>query len=225
MLIVNSTRRPRVDLSGTRQGKLKILRFLHYVDNLKTTASKAYYEVQCDCGTKKITWVYKRLQSCGCLRLEMAGPAIAKRNAERSKYGKDRFARDIMRSYLHRAKKKGIPFELDFKVFKWLILQDCTFCGSEPKSFLRYKRNVHLEDAPPYYYNGIDRLDNSKGYTMRNCLPCCEICNKAKRDMSISDFQDWLANLVAHFQINIINKYEEKGQTHGLKISIINDGI
>lgn len=29
-------------------------------------------------------------------------------------------------------------------------------------------------------YNGIDRLDNSKGYTIDNSVACCSKCNIAK---------------------------------------------
>jgi hypothetical protein len=39
-----------------------------------------------------------------------------------------------------------------------------------------------------YVYNGIDRLDSSKGYVLENCVPCCSEINWAKRVMSFEDF-------------------------------------
>jgi hypothetical protein len=30
---------------------------------------------------------------------------------------------------------------------------------------------------------GIDRVDNNKGYTVDNCVPCCTLCNRAKSYM------------------------------------------
>ena len=44
--------------------------------------------------------------------------------------------------------------------------------------------------------NGIDRIDNNIGYTKENSVPCCEICNKAKRDMSYNDFINYLKRIV-----------------------------
>lgn len=41
---------------------------------------------------------------------------------------------------------------------------------------------------PPYVWNGIDRVDNSKGYTMKNCVPCDGVVNKAKLCMSKDEF-------------------------------------
>lgn len=33
-------------------------------------------------------------------------------------------------------------------------------------------------------------------YFRKNILPCCEICNKAKRDLKMEDFLEWLKRLV-----------------------------
>jgi hypothetical protein len=37
-------------------------------------------------------------------------------------------------------------------------------------------------------YNGIDRVDNKKGYTEENCVSCCGLCNRMKMKMGLSDF-------------------------------------
>ena len=44
--------------------------------------------------------------------------------------------------------------------------------------------------------NGLDRKDNSLGYTIYNVLPCCSFCNQAKMDANYEDFINW-ANKVA----------------------------
>jgi hypothetical protein len=46
-----------------------------------------------------------------------------------------------------------------------------------------------------YAYNGIDRVDNFKGYEIDNCVPCCYICNYAKRDMSKDQFLAWVKRI------------------------------
>lgn len=36
--------------------------------------------------------------------------------------------------------------------------------------------------------NGIDRRDPNKGYTVENCVPCCEQCNYAKLDYTEDEY-------------------------------------
>jgi hypothetical protein len=43
-----------------------------------------------------------------------------------------------------------------------------------------------------YVYNGIDRLDSSRGYEMGNVVPCCKQCNWAKNDIPYDEFLDWI---------------------------------
>lgn len=80
-------------------------------------------------------------------------------------------------TYKQGALKRGIDFELSLEDFTNLISQNCVYCHSEPKS-------SYIE----YAHNGIDRIDNSKGYTIDNCVPCCSMCNFMKHDYSLQDF-------------------------------------
>ena len=52
----------------------------------------------------------------------------------------------------------------------------------------------------PLAYNGLDRVDNSRGYEPSNVVPCCRRCNRAKDDMSSQEFMKWLgqAYLTTH---------------------------
>jgi len=61
-------------------------------------------------------------------------------------------------------------------------------CGIEPKQIR--KDRLHLNGD--YVHNGIDRLDSSRGYILENCVPCCKVCNYAKRNMSVNDFLNWI---------------------------------
>jgi len=59
--------------------------------------------------------------------------------------------------------------------------------GSSCMTFEEYKS---LEGLPCYYCgwprpekgSGIDRIDNSKGYELINCVPCCTECNTARNN-------------------------------------------
>lgn len=43
---------------------------------------------------------------------------------------------------------------------------------------------------PSFVYNGIDRVDNSVGYVLSNCVPCCSTCNRMKGTMSSEEFKE-----------------------------------
>lgn len=54
-----------------------------------------------------------------------------------------------------------------------------------------------------YVYNGIDRVDNTKGYTIDNVVPCCGICNMAKGKLNQQEFQNWIKRVYKY-------RYENK---------------
>ena len=62
--------------------------------------------------------------------------------------------------------------------FQELSSHECHYCG---------------KDGP----NGIDRVDNSIGYTFENCVPCCKHCNYVKGDLSLADFDEWRKRFIA----------------------------
>ena len=90
----------------------------------------------------------------------------------------------LFRRYKRSAIDRGIKFELSTDIFKKLIHSDCYYCGVKPKQIV----NEML-------YNGIDRLDNNLGYKFDNCLACCKICNRAKSDISESEFSSYLIRI------------------------------
>jgi hypothetical protein len=77
----------------------------------------------------------------------------------------------LFRQYKQGARVRDIEFSLTLDQFKTLVESPCYYTG-----------------RPPSPYNGIDRLDNTKGYTVENCVPCCSDVNYAKRTMAYSDF-------------------------------------
>ena len=40
--------------------------------------------------------------------------------------------------------------------------------------------------------NGLDRVDNNKGYTIDNVVPCCKRCNYAKNNQTPREFKEWV---------------------------------
>ena len=56
------------------------------------------------------------------------------------------------------------------------------YCGNIPKN--TYSRSKYYKAA----YNGIDRVDSTKGYTKDNVVSCCRSCNMAKAELTVTEF-------------------------------------
>ena len=82
----------------------------------------------------------------------------------------------IWNHYVKGAKKRGIHFDLTKTQFELLILQPCFYC-------------THCTQGE---VNGIDRLDNNKGYIEDNVVSCCKFCNLAKGTQHPQEFIDKL---------------------------------
>lgn len=67
-----------------------------------------------------------------------------------------------------------------------------------PKVDVYYNGVLVAKDLTEYLYNGLDRVDSNKGYLKENVVPCCEICNKAKRDLSLCQFKKWINRLIKY---------------------------
>lgn len=85
--------------------------------------------------------------------------------------------------------KRKHPFNLSKSEFENLINKSCFYCGDLPvkssNNSLISRGNIN---EPPLFYNGIDRLDSEKGYSLQNCVSCCSKCNYMKNVFSVNDF-------------------------------------
>lgn len=100
--------------------------------------------------------------------------------------------------YKYSAKKRGLEFILTDYQFYRIIQQPCIYCGRSLTNSITWgtRRANSNTPRPDFRFTGIDRRDNSKGYTLQNSVPCCKICNYAKMDQSIEEFEAWLNDLV-----------------------------
>lgn len=108
----------------------------------------------------------------------------------------DAAAHGLFITYKNSAANRGISFSLDeFTVFRPMTRQVCAFCGAPPQSEFKTK---HHEKCGSYVYNGIDRVDNTKGYVDGNVLTSCIVCNRSKNQKSVEDFIDWVRRIVTY---------------------------
>lgn len=61
-------------------------------------------------------------------------------------------------------KKKNMYFDLDEEFVLYTIISECIYCGET--------ENI-----------GCDRIDNKKGHTKENCVPCCKECNTTRNNI------------------------------------------
>lgn len=74
---------------------------------------------------------------------------------------------------------------------------NCNYCDSEPLSVATNGKRPETKAHNKYIYNGLDRKDNSTGYTLENVVPCCKMCNNSKKNLSQIDWETWLDKIVA----------------------------
>lgn len=171
--------RKAIDLAGQKFGKLTATNELRVRDCGYGRDRLCY----CDCGNE--TWVgtskltTNHTISCGCWlkqfrRIEYG---MASRN-------------EVLDNYKRGALKRGLAWELSDEEFDYYTSQPCGYCACQPSTVRKARRS-----NGNFTYNGIDRLDNNEGYFPSNVVSCCQICNRAKSDMTMNDFIDWARRL------------------------------
>lgn len=171
--------RPRLKLVGRVFGRLTVTSFAG-----RTKRRASIWRCLCTCGTTIKTrgcrLVNGSTKSCGCLRLDTIKHGEHHKKAQK----KGTAFRAVLYQYKANAKTRGLVWELSDAQFKALTSAKCYYTGVAPN--MTQKSKSGSEDT--YVYNGIDRLDNSKGYTIKNCVPCCFEVNAMKRDFSKEKF-------------------------------------
>ena len=165
-------------------GKLKVIRSVGY-DTTPSGARVPKVECECECGNKKIVsfWDLRsgKTKTCG-----VSHPFYDDRSAPA-------FNNYYASTYKSSAARRGLNFNLTKEEFRALTVQDCFYCGCPPSKEIKCSTGTLVST---YIANGIDRVDNSLGYTMGNVVPCCFDCNHAKATLTQEQFLE-LARKIA----------------------------
>lgn len=136
------------------------------------------------CSDEISRWLRNNIKiECVCVAKEIVDPKYALLQSQKSAF------------------KKYKDGDLTLEQFVELASKNCYYCGVEPQNcsnFYSYKE----EDAntlTEYYkeskkhadfkYNGLDRVDNSRGHYLDNVVPCCIRCNWAKGNKTVEQFK------------------------------------
>ena len=164
------------NLIGQRFGRLTVVEFVGYGVRNKFS-HKSIWRCKCDCGKvveksgNDLTG--SKVKSCGCAHFRLP-------------HGEAAF-NDVFYSYRRNAKNRGLVFELNKWQAKSLFSGNCFYCGVKPSN-KHSSRGLNGD----FVFNGIDRVNNDKGYVFDNCVTCCETCNKAKLQMTFDEFKAWI---------------------------------
>lgn len=147
------------------------------------------YWCRCDCGTEKAvrTDALKKgsSKSCGCLEKDIGRPSSRKADNYSAK-------REVYKNYKQAANRRNYSFDLSLEEFTELTQRPCWYCGTEKSMASSLK--AHKD----YRFNGVDRIDNREGYTEKNSVPCCNICNNSKACLSLKEWKEWIDRVHNH---------------------------
>lgn len=183
------------DMTGL---KFNMLTVIGKSKNKKYTAI-----VQCECGTikevpNKNLYYKNNIISCGCIKKETGIKFRKWKPGEKT-------IQEYYKRYKGGAQSREYDFNISKKEFESLIFKNCNYCGISPCNKINAyisRTGLKIGNASADWIaqnyvlvNGVDRLDNDKGYTLDNTVSCCKICNQAKHTMTIKEFDTWIKRI------------------------------
>ena len=139
----------------------------------------------CQSETIKTLSTLQKARSCGCQKHNSSlWKSIGAKNRSWQLTSGEAAFNNLYTGYKNRALRSGKDFELSHEYFRQLTKQVCYYCGTEPSQISKGLGKT----SGDYIYNGIDRVDSSKGYTQENTVSCCKTCNFMKLDHSQENF-------------------------------------
>jgi len=197
-----------IDLTGMKFGSLTV------VDrDWNHKGTRAYWFCICDCTPGKILEYSisgkdlrnNHTKSCGHLKMFEEGEAVFNNYYKQCQEG---------------ALKRKKSFHLTKEEFRELIVQNCTYSGTEPREI--YTKNCN----GVFFGNGLDRINNLLHYFFENCNPCCSTCNSLKFTLSIKEWEAKLerickmdySNLFFDYNFREVLKEKLKLQRYNFKV-------
>jgi len=174
------------NLTGKRFGRWLVVR--HTGKGKKR--AQHYWECLCDCGTvrevRTSQLLIGRSTNCGCFGLQ----AMKIKNS--LPVGQSAL-NTVLGRYKREAKKRNYEWDLSKEDFVKITALNCHYCGISPLNRTESRNGA-------FVYNGIDRVENSVGYTINNTVACCRDCNLAKYKKTAKDFLDYIKRVFDYQQ-------------------------
>jgi hypothetical protein len=174
-----------IDMIGQKVGRLRIIKRMPS-DKRRATM----WQCKCDCGKETIARgaSLRRggIRSCGCFQRDQA-----------SKYGKKSPYLWMLAVIKDKAKKKGWMSELSYDdLLAFVKIRKCHYCDNDIV-WLEHRSKNGIPTSLAYH---LDRIDNAKTYSKKNCVVCCSICNKVKSNCFTYDEMIELGKVIRHLR-------------------------
>lgn len=156
------------DLTGQQFGQWAVLRFAGY----DHSGQFILWLCQCSCGTesKVATAELKLGKSYRCKKCGNKAAGLARRLQP---------FESVYRVLLANSKNRGIEVSLSYEDFFEFVTNPsnaaCSYCNV-PLLWTEHTANDRWASRASH----LDRLDNTKGYSKDNCVPCCYRCNSVR---------------------------------------------
>lgn len=176
------------DLTGMKFNSWKVLKKISKQYPQEWHGNK--YLCICDCGTEREllggSLTTGASKTCGCSQI---------------KETKDTALQSLFNGTKNNAKRRKIDFSLSKEYFAILSEKPCSYCGSLPEQRFNVKKTKMSTQQRKFFYNGIDRVDSSEGYTETNTVSCCKNCNFSKHSMSLDEWKAHIKKICKHLEI------------------------
>ena len=183
--------RVKKDYTGLKVNRLTFVR-----PTAEKRRRNTIWELVCDCGNTYhnigTPIINGHVKSCGCLAKE-----TAQCNGEQTrKYSPNISSARIVWSRSYK--------DIDFDTFYRLSQLSCYYCGCAPyKTYNSITSGDVIfssiqKNGGNFIYNGLDRVDNTRGHTLDNVVPCCYKCNTFKMTRSFEQFLEHIERLYEH---------------------------
>lgn len=173
--------------------KVWFLTFIKEVEPIIDTYGKKARKFLCKCDCKKEIIVYGKAvltgntKSCGCYKKK-----VAFNNLENSMNVTLKWEEILYNRHISHCKGRKIENFLNLQEFTNYLKKDCYYCKDSPSNICKYKQNTFNFYSE---YQGIDRVDSNKGYSVDNCVPCCRHCNWGKYNQDIEIFENRIVKM------------------------------
>jgi hypothetical protein len=95
---------------------------------------------------------------------------------------------------------RNIEWTLTFEEWVEIVQQKCSVCGSDP---VMKEGRVHKKTGQQVPINGVDRIDNAKGYVLENVRCSCSKCNYMKHNLDDSEFMEHIKRIWSYNFANL----------------------
>ena len=138
-------------------------------------------------------------------------------------------------NYIRPSKNKNLEFTITEQDFASIAINPCFYCGTMEKIMVDGKM---VERG----FNGLDRMDQTRGYIWDNCVSACKMCNRMKKSLHIDVFLKRVEHMISfNFPSEVDAKlfpevftdhagcsyrdYERKAENYGREFSLSRDQV